>query len=291
MQFFKWLKDKGMSFKFGKDPASELTLDQIIEQCKMYIAAGRIAHDFGCDVIGIQYQQGLKDMCPASDLAEGILNNVDRPPIYHKETKEELFPGKPIVHFNEVDEGAAVDALVTNRVWTALNLDPATTLHDVRYGEYYKDDKVDGFVWVFEISGSAPPSHFKGGYLGATSERQPPMYFPLGGGTVKGVSKAGEIVWSRVYIENGELHADIGRGTVVELPDTEIERRWRATTYEWPIMNVILHGVNRDQLMAKHKANHAQVAYGDSKEGADKAMYVKAATFHEMGIQVHYCGV
>lgn len=27
------------------------------------------------------------------------------------------------------------------------------------------------------------------------------MYFPLGGGTVKGVSKAGEIVWSRVYIE------------------------------------------------------------------------------------------
>lgn len=103
-----------MSFKFGKDAgnsstlensliciATELTLDQVLEQCKMYIAAGRIAHDFGCDVIGIQYQQGLKDMCPASDLAEGILNNVDRPPIHHKDTKEELFPGKPIVHFNE----------------------------------------------------------------------------------------------------------------------------------------------------------------------------------------------
>lgn len=27
------------------------------------------------------------------------------------------------------------------------------------------------------------------------------MYFPLGGGTVKGVSRPGEIVWSRVYIE------------------------------------------------------------------------------------------
>jgi hypothetical protein len=37
----------------------------------MYIAAGRIANDFGCDAVGIQYQQGLKDMCPASDLAEG----------------------------------------------------------------------------------------------------------------------------------------------------------------------------------------------------------------------------
>ena len=46
----------------------------------MYIAALRIADDFGCDVIGIQYQQGLKDLAPASDLAEGLLNNVDRPP-------------------------------------------------------------------------------------------------------------------------------------------------------------------------------------------------------------------
>ena len=47
----------------------------------MYIAALRIADDFGCDAIGIQYQQGLKDLVPASDLAEGLLNNVDRPPV------------------------------------------------------------------------------------------------------------------------------------------------------------------------------------------------------------------
>ena len=32
----------------------------------MYIAAVRIADDFGCDAIGIQYQQGLKDLLPAS---------------------------------------------------------------------------------------------------------------------------------------------------------------------------------------------------------------------------------
>jgi hypothetical protein len=36
----------------------------------MYIAAVRIAHAFGCAAIGIQYQQGLKDMAPASDLAD-----------------------------------------------------------------------------------------------------------------------------------------------------------------------------------------------------------------------------
>jgi len=261
------------------------------EQCKMYIAAGRIAHDFGCALIGIQYQQGLKDMCPASDLPEGLFNNVQRPPIYHKETKQELFKDQPIIHFNEVDEGAAVDALITNRVWNSLGLDPATTLHDVRYGEYFKSDTVDGFVWVFEISGSAPASHFVDGYKGASSERQPPMYFPLGGGTLKGISKPGTIVWSRVFIMDGILHADLGLGTVVELPLEEVQRRWNETTPQWPIMNVILQGVSRDQLMARHKANHAQVAYGDSPESALKAMYTKAAMFHELGIKVHICGI
>ena len=47
----------------------------------MYIAAVRIADDFGCDGVGIQYQQGLKDLMPASDLVEGTLNNTERPPV------------------------------------------------------------------------------------------------------------------------------------------------------------------------------------------------------------------
>jgi hypothetical protein len=130
-----WLDVKGMNFVTGKDPATELTDAQIMEQLKMYIAAIRIAHGFGCAAIGIQYQQGLKDMAPASDLAEGLLNNVDRPPVYNPETGEELYKGEALPHFNEVDEGAGLDALVTNRVWKAMGLDPATTLHDVRWGD------------------------------------------------------------------------------------------------------------------------------------------------------------
>src|SRR5579872_1553110 len=77
----RWLDDRGMRFKTGPNPETELTDGQILEQCKMYIAALRIADDFGCDAIGIQYQQGLKDLAPASDLAEGLLNNVERPPV------------------------------------------------------------------------------------------------------------------------------------------------------------------------------------------------------------------
>jgi hypothetical protein len=54
----------------------------VLEQMKMYVAAVRFAAQFGCAAIGIQYQQGLKDLAPASDLAEGLLNNPDRPPVY-----------------------------------------------------------------------------------------------------------------------------------------------------------------------------------------------------------------
>ncbi|MDH7504518.1 MAG: fucose isomerase, partial [Verrucomicrobiota bacterium] len=54
-----WLDAKGVTFVTGTDEATELTDAQILLQCKMYIAAVRIAHDFGCAAIGIQYQQGL----------------------------------------------------------------------------------------------------------------------------------------------------------------------------------------------------------------------------------------
>ncbi len=288
---YEWLKAKGLRFDYGTDPAKHLVEEQVLEQMKMYIAAVRMAHFFGCDVIGIQYQQGLKDMAPASDLVEGLLNNVDRPPVYQRVTGEELFAGKPMVHFNEVDEGAGLDALVTNRVWTAMGLEPETTLHDIRYGEHYTGNGVDDFVWAFEISGAVPPAHIRGGYKGAVSKSQDRMFFPMGGGTLAGVCKAGEIVWSRVFIMNGKLHADLGRGRAVDLPDEETERRLNATTPQWPIMHGVLYGVTRDQMMARHKSNHLNVVYAPSAEAADRALAAKAAMLAEMGIEVHFCGI
>ncbi|WP_255951342.1 fucose isomerase [Streptomyces odontomachi] len=280
-----WLDEAGLTFHTGTDEAGELTDAQLHSQFKMYIAALRIADDFGLDAVGIQYQQGLKDTVPASDLAEGLLNNVQRPPVRSRDGSRELYAGAPLPHFNEVDEGVAVDSLVTNRIWTAMGLDPATTLHDIRWGEEY-----DGaFVWVFEISGSVPASHH-GGYDKSYSMRQPPMYFPLGGGTLSGVSKPGEIVWSRVFLMDGVLHADLGRATVRELPEEETRRRLDATTPQWPIMHAELHGVSRDQFMARHRANHLNVAYAPDGAMADKALAAKAAVFAELGVAVHLCG-
>ncbi|MCC7174411.1 MAG: fucose isomerase [Bryobacterales bacterium] len=287
---YTWLLGKGLRFVTGDDPELYLTEDQILGQCKMYIAALRIADRFGCDAIGIQYQQGLKDLAPASDLVEGLLNNVDRPPVADPLTGRILYEGRALPHFNEVDECAGLDALVTNRIWRKLGFDPETTLHDVRYGENYRRGGKEEFIWVFEISGAVPPRHLTGGYAGAVSYRQPAMYFPSGGGTLAGVSKPGEVVWSRVFVESGALKADLGRATAVELPDEESRRRAAATTPQWPMMHAVMHGITRDQFMGRHKANHIQVAYAPDAAGANLALAAKAAMFRELGMDVFVCG-
>ena len=288
-QVLSWLLDKGVTFNWGQDPDSELTKEQTLEQCKMYIAAVRIAANFSCDTIGIQYQQGLKDLTVASDLVEGLLNNLDRPPVLSTEGNV-LYPNDALPHFNEVDECAGLDGMLTYHLWKALGMTGENTLHDIRWGEHYKGEGIDDFVWLFLISGAAPAAHFIDGYRGAGSDRQPPMYFRLGGGTLKGVSKPGFIVWSRVYIEKNELHCDLGVGEVVYLPEEETQRRWKTTTPEWPIMHAVLKGVSRDQLMSRHKANHIQVVYANDELTAHQACRIKAAAMDELGLKVHFCG-
>jgi hypothetical protein len=289
-RIYDWLLSRGLKFHFGPNEESDLTENQVLQQCKMYIAAVRIADQFGCATIGIQYQQGLKDLAPASDLVEGLLNNVDRPPVLHEVTGHELYAGEALPHFNEVDECAGLDGLITNRVWREMGYPPETTLHDLRWGRHFKKTEIDAYVWVFLISGGAPPEHFVGGYEGTSSERQPPMYFRLGGGTCKGVSKPGWIVWSRVYVARGELQFDTGLAEVVHLPEEETNERWQQTTSQWPIMHAVLEGVSRDQMMARHKSNHIQVAYAPDRDGAQSAMFTKASVMHQLGLKVHFCG-
>ena len=307
-----WLEKRGMKFHTGPTHSTDLTDAQIRLQCKMYVAAVRLADDFGCDAIGIQYQQGLKDLLPASDLVEGMLNNSDRPPVRSRDGRRVLYAGQPLTHFNEVDECAGLDGLLTQRVHAALGQPVENTLHDVRWGAVWErgtrnaervkkepratDDLSafhvprSAFVWVFLISGAAPPAHFIGGWKGAEGLRQPAMYFPNGGSTLRGISKPGEIVWSRIYIADESLHMDIGRGGVVTLPREETERRWQATTPQWPIMHAVTYGVSRDQLMAKHQANHIQVAYAKEAKSADECMFAKAAFARALGMKVNVCG-
>lgn len=293
-EVFKWLEKAGMRFHFGKDEARDLTRAQVLLQCKMYVATLRIADRFGCDLVGIQYQQGLKDLLPASDLVEGMLNDSKRPPVTAEGSSRILWKGKPLVHFNEVDECAGLDGLLTQRVHEALGQPVENTLHDIRWGDWDQSRSTDQWVWVFEISGGAPPAHFTGGWRGAEGFRQPPMYFRLGGSTLAGVSKPGEIVWSRIWVDGTsgteKLRLDIGRAQVVALPTEETRRRLDATTPQWPIMHAVTYGISRDQMMARHKANHIQVAYAKDAAAADKAAVLKAAVARDLGIDVSFCG-
>jgi hypothetical protein len=115
------------------------------------------------------------------------------------------------------------------------------------------------------------------------------MYFPKGGSTLHGVAKPGSIIWSRIYIEDARLKMDIGRAEVIDLPEAETQRRLNETTPEWPIMHAVMQGVSRDQMMARHKANHLNVVYANDEESAEECLLAKAELAKRLNIEVFVC--
>ena len=95
--------------------------------------------------------------------------------------------------------------------------------------------------------------------------------------------------YGKSHILHG-IDLSIGRGEVVSLPESETERRWRATTHQWPIMHAVTYGVSRDQMMARHKSNHIQVAYASDAKRADEAMLAKASMAAALGMNGSICG-
>jgi hypothetical protein len=207
-----------------------------------------------------------------------MLNNSDRPDILYPENGEIIKQGLPIVHFNEGDVGSAVPQVLMHDILVARGLPPETTLHDVRWGDFFKDS----FVWVFEVSGGAPPAHWDG-WEHTHVYRQPPMYFPRGGGTCSGVSKPGDFTWARFYEAYGDIGMDVGTGQIVELPRDEVKRRQRATTAEWPMANAVIPGYDRDRLMSTHRSNHITICYG-------VIVQELAAAARRLGIPVNVVG-
>ena len=279
-----WYEARGMKFQFGTDPAKELTRDQVLEQCAMMIAMARFTQRFGLSAVGVQYQQGLAHSCAASDFAEGAIGSTARFPI-PDENGNIIRAGKPITCVNEVDMGTAIPQTMLFRLLDSLGLPSETTLHDIRWGSEYEGT----FYWDFEISGSVPFEHLKGGIAGATGYRQPAMYFPKGGSSIHGQGKAGRLIWARAHYEGTQTFLHIGTGTAVELPTAEFERRRKATTYEWPLINCTLDGVGRDDLMAGHQSNHITIAYVDEDTLQDvlRAFVAQAVT---QGIKVLVAG-
>ena len=125
----------------------------------------RLADAFGCATIGIQYQQGLKDLMPASDLVEGLLNNTDRPPVRSSQDGSWLYEGK----------GAYISMKSTNVQGSMLcrliacGKSSGGCRNDLArpaLGCVYKSRGTRDYVGA-SISGAAPAAHFRGGHRGA----------------------------------------------------------------------------------------------------------------------------
>jgi hypothetical protein len=52
----------------------------------------------------------------------------------------------------------------------------------------------------------------------------------------------------------------------------------------------VLDGVSRDQMMARHRSNHVQVAYAPDSSSATEVLAAKASFMAELGIEVCLCG-
>ena len=141
-----WLDRKGMKFHTGPNPETDLTDAQILDQCRMYIAALRIADDFGCDAIGIQYQQGLEGpgagFGPGGGSAEQCRpaageGRRQRPRALRRPAAAAFQRSGRMRRAGCAGHQPGLDA--------SSGTIPETTLHDVRYGEAYGGE----FVWVF----------------------------------------------------------------------------------------------------------------------------------------------
>lgn len=273
-----WLVKKGTNFHWGTDMYKSLVHSQVLSQMKMYSAALRIYQRYGLSAVGIPYQLGLMRCVAASDLVEGMLNNTDRPAVRDPESGAIVAANQAIPHFNEGDIGAGIPQMLMKEIFMAKNMPMETTLHDVRWGRMYQDK----FVWVFLISGGAPPAHF-GGWKKTHVYRQPVMYFPFGGGTCSGVSKPGTITWARAYEAYGVLGMDCGTGNVLELPQDDLQDRLDRTTPVWPIANAHIPGYDRNELMATHMSNHIVIGYGD-------ILQELVATCMSLGFKVRVAG-
>jgi len=246
-----FVKEKGVTFHYGEPGAEDFDENATREQLRDYLAVIDLVAEFKADCVGWQYQLGLVPLRPPSDFAEGLLNSSCRPE----------GDGSVIITATEADQGNLVPMELMKRLLLAKGLHPAVMFHDVRWGHEHEGR----FIWVLLNSGSC------GGYAmtndpdtlaGVHSYRQPAEYFPNPGGTFAGEAHAGPITWARSYIMNGELWMDVGRGEVVELPETVREQWWQGTTREWPFMAADLF-LRQDTLMAHYLSNHIAVAYGD----------------------------
>ena len=191
----------GMTFHTGTDEATELT-DAQIRSASSRCTSPRCGSPTtsAWTRSASSTSRVSRTSCPPRDLAEGLLNNVERPPVTSRDGIRELYAGQALPHFNEVDEGVGRrrarhqpgldgdgprpgDDPARRPLGRAVRGRLRLGVRDLRIGARLP------LRWRIRRRGQHAP--------------EPPSTSRPGGGTLSGVCKPGEIVWSRVFIMDG----------------------------------------------------------------------------------------
>lgn len=247
----RFCQSKGAQFHFGSLPSRDLTPDQVIKQFRMMRAALDLMEEFGGDCGGTQYQLGLIESWPATDLWDGLMNNRCRP----------WGNGQTIAWATEADYGNLLPMQLLKEIQLAKRQAPEVYFHDVRWGK-----EIDGeFVWVLLNSGCVAPYFFNKSadtLEGMHSYRQAAVYFKYGGGTCAGVTLPGEMTYARAYVEDRQLRMVVGKQEVKQYSPQQINELLQATTPEWPIAAAVKE-TPMHVIMADFPSNHEAGCYGD----------------------------
>ena len=179
---------------------------------------------------------------------------------------------------------------MTNR--RARGAGPAGREHAARpaLGRRDRSGSTEDYVWVFLISGAAPPAHHIGGYAGhglGASLRCTSAWRRHGHGASPSPARSsGAGSSSRA----ARLKLDIGRAEVVRAAARRDRAPLELTTPQWPIMHAVLHGVTPrpDDGPAQGQPHPGRLRR--RRREADLALYAKAALASELGLEVSLCG-
>jgi len=189
------------------------------------------------------------------------------------------------VHFNEVDECAGVDAIVTNRCWTALGLTPrppCTMCAGANTTRATASTTLCGCC-----KSPAPRRQSFCGRLRRRAQRAPAaMYFPLGGGSLKGIGKPGEIVWSACLSRAARSMSTSAeaRGHAAPGSDRAPLARDHATVAYRPHGSAWRNAKPDDGSTSRQPRKHCLRAFsGDRRKGARH----QGSHVRELGVAVH----
>ncbi|MEM9399263.1 MAG: hypothetical protein AAF984_03570 [Verrucomicrobiota bacterium] len=280
---FQWLKKKGVAATHNTKVSTQndKLSEHLLNQIRRYIGVVRLAHQFGCSIIGIQRRPEKLIPKSKNEIYEPLLNNVDRPPVYARGTRKEIFSGRAIPFFPDVNEFSAIDALITNNVWNELGFAPETWAYQLYWGLHIDTEENMVFVWTLITPETPPPVHLEDHFnsIHRTTKNADKI-----------ICKPGWAVWSSIYMLENKLRADIGITKILPLTKEQKQIILPLIPEGHALMPAVFPGITRDQMLAHHKSHRLQIGYAPSCEEATRALRVKGALLSELNIKTTICG-